>query len=87
MRPEELQEYKEDYHNEIILNAIAKAENIEVTEEDTVKEAVKWFQSADENRVKAWLKTNNAASFVGDQVKRDRALEIVKGAAKISSAE
>ena len=84
MRPEELQEYKDDYHNEIILNAIAKTENIEVSEEDTVKEATKWFQSTDENRVKAWLKTNNAAAFVGDQVKRDRALEVIKGAAKIS---
>ena len=87
MRPEELQEYKDDYHNEIILNEIAKAENIEISDDDTLKEAMKWFQNMDENRVKAWLKTNNASQFVGDQVKRDRAYDIVKDAAKISKAE
>jgi trigger factor len=86
MRPEELEEYRVDYHNEIILNAIAKAENIEVSEEDTIKEAKEWFQNIDENKLKSWLKTNNAAEFVGDQVKRDRALEIVKNAATINKA-
>ena len=83
IKPEELEEYRVDYHNEIVLNAIAKAENIEVSEDDTVAEAKKWFQHLDESKVNNWLKTNNAAQFVGDQVKRDRALEIVKAAAVI----
>ena len=84
MKPEEVEEYRVDYHNEILLNAIAKAENIEVSEDDTINEAKKWFQNIDENKLRNWLKTNNAAEFVGDQVKRDRALEIVKNAANIS---
>lgn len=87
IKPEELEEYRVDYHNEIILNAIAKAENIEVSEDDTIAEAKKWFQHIDESKVKQWLKTNNAADFVGEQVKRDRALEIVKAAATIKKAE
>ncbi len=87
IKPEEVEEYRVDYHNEIILNALAAAEKIEVTEDEIVTEAKKWFQSVDENRVKQWLKTNNASAFVGDQVKRDRALEVVKAAATVKSAE
>lgn len=87
IKPEEVEEYRVDYHNEIILNALAAAEKIEVTEDEIVTEAKKWFQSVDENRVKQWLKTNNASAFVGDQVKRDRALEVVKAAATVKTAE
>ncbi|MBQ9817835.1 MAG: trigger factor [Proteobacteria bacterium] len=87
IRPEELEEYRVDYHNEIILNAVAAAEKIEVSEEDTIAEAKKWFQNIDESKVKQWLKTNNAAEFVGEQVKRDRALDIIKAAAIIKKEE
>lgn len=87
IKPEELEEYRVDYHNEIILNAIAEAEKIEVSEDDTIAEAKKWFRNIDESKVKQWLKTNNAADFVGAQVKRDRALEIIKSAAVIKKAE
>lgn len=87
IKPEEVEEYRIDYHNEIILNAIAGAEKIEVSEEDTIAEAKKWFQGMDETKIKAWLKTNNANAFVGDQVKRDRALEIVKSAAVIKKVD
>ena len=87
IRPEELEEYRVDYHNEIILNAVAAAEKIEVSEEDTIAEAKKWFQNIDESKVKQWLKTNNAAEFVGEQVKRDRALDIIKAAATIKKEE
>lgn len=84
IRESELVEYRTDYHNEIILNAIAEAEKIEVSEEDTLKEAIKWFGNVSEDQIKRWLKTNNAAQFVGDQVKRDRALEIVRDAAVVT---
>lgn len=84
IRESELVEYRTDYHNEIILNAIAEAEKIEVSEEDTLKEAIKWFGNVPEDQIKRWLKTNNAAQFVGDQVKRDRALEIVRDAAVVT---
>ena len=87
IRPEELEEYRVDYHNEIILNAVAAAEKIEVSEEDTIAEAKKWFQNIDESKVKQWLKTNNAAEFVGEQVKRDRALDIIKAAEIIKKEE
>ena len=44
-------------------------------------------QNIDESKVKQWLKTNNAAEFVGEQVKRDRALDIIKAAAIIKKEE
>lgn len=87
IKPEELEEYRLDYHNEIILNAIAKSESIEVSEEDTLDEAKKWFQNMDESRVKQWLKTNNASEFVNEQIKRDRALDMLKAAAVIKKEE
>lgn len=87
IKPEELEEYRVDYHDEIILNAIAAAEKIEVNEEDTIAEAKKWFQNMDEGKIKQWLKTNNAAEFVGDQIKRDRALEKVVAAATVKKEE
>ena len=84
IKPEELDEYRRDYHNEIILNAIAKAENVEVAEDDAVNEAKKWFTHVDESKIRDWLKQGNAGQFVGDQVARDRALLAIKAAAKIS---
>ena len=87
IKPEELNEYRNDYHNEVILNAIAAAEKIEVSDDEVMTEAKKWFQHIDESKISMWLKQNNAAQFVGDQVKRDRALEIVKAAATVKSVE
>ena len=84
IRESELVEHRTNYNNEIILNASAEAEKIEVSEEDTLKEAIKWFGNVSEDQIKRWLKTNNAAQFVGDQVKRDRALEIVRDAAVVT---
>ena len=84
IRPEELEEYRIDYHNEIILDAVAKAENIEVSEDDVLAEAHKWFQGMSDEKIRAWLKSNNASNFVGDAVKRDRASDLVKEAAKIT---
>lgn len=86
IKDEELAEYRRDYHNEIILNAIAKAENISVTEDDSVNEAKKWFSNVDETKIREWLKSGNAGAFVGDQVARDRAIEVIKAAAKITEA-
>ena len=87
IKPEELEEYRNDYHDELILNEIAKVENIEVSEADTLDEAKKWFQNMDESRVKQWLKTNNASEFVNDKIKRDRALELLTKAAVIKKEE
>lgn len=87
IKPEELEEYRSDYHNEVILNAIAAAEKLEVSDADILTEAKKWFQHIDESKVAMWLKQNNASQFVGDQVKRDRALENVKAAATVKSVE
>jgi len=84
IKPEELDEYRRDYHNEVILNAIAKSENVEVGEDDAVNEAKKWFNHVDESKIRAWLKQGNAGQFVGDQVARDRALAAIKAAAKIT---
>ncbi len=87
IKPEELEEYRNDYHDEIILNEIAKAEKIEVSEDETLDEAKKWFQNMDESRIKQWLKTNNASEFVSDQIKRDRALDMLTAAAVIKKEE
>ena len=84
VRPEELEEYRVDYHNEIILNAVAAAENIEVSDDDVLAEAKNWFKGMDDNKIKAWLNSNNANKFVGDQVKRDRALKLIVDEAKIA---
>ncbi len=84
IRPEELEEYRTDYHNELILNAIAKEEHIDVKEEDSINEAKKWFNNVDESKIRDWLKSGNAGRFVTEQVARDRALELVKGAAVIT---
>lgn len=83
VRESEVAEYRTDYHNEVILNAIAAAEKIEVTPEETLEEATKWFGNAPKGQIEKWLKTGNASQFVADQVKRDRALAIVKESAKI----
>lgn len=83
LKEAELVEYRNDYHVEIILNAIAAAEKIEVSLEDTLTEASKWFGGANKSQIERWLKTNNASSFVGDQVKRDRALDVVREASVI----
>ena len=87
IKPEELEEYRVDYHNEIVLNALAAAENVEISDDDVMTEAKKWFQHIDESKIAMWLKQNNASQFVGDQVKRDRALEIVKKAAVVKTVE
>ncbi|MCL2325920.1 MAG: trigger factor [Proteobacteria bacterium] len=84
IKPEELEEYRVDYHNEVLLNAIAKKENISVSEDDKINEARKWFQNIDEGKISSWLNNGSAGRFVGDQVARDRALEIIKAAAKIT---
>ena len=41
----------------------------------------------DESRIKQWLKTNNASEFVSDQIKRDRALDMLTAAAVIKKEE
>ena len=84
IRPEELEEYRVDYHNEIILNAIAEAEKIEVSDDDVLAEAKNWFKGMADDKIKAWLNSNNANKFVGDQVKRDRALKLIADEAKIA---
>ena len=84
IRPEELEEYRVDYHNELILNAIAKEEHIDVKEEDSINEAKKWFTNVDESKIRDWLKSGNAGKFVSDQVARDRALDLIKAAAIIT---
>ena len=84
IRPEELEEYRIDYHNEIILNAVAADAKIEVSDDDVLAEAKDWFKGMAEDKIKAWLNANNANKFVGDQVKRDRALKLIVDEAKIT---
>ena len=84
IRPEELEEYRIDYHNEIILNAVAADAKIEVSDDDVLAEAKDWFKGMAEDKIKAWLNANNANKFVGDQVKRDRALKLIVDEAKIA---
>ena len=47
-------------------------------------EAKDWFKGMAEDKIKAWLNANNANKFVGDQVKRDRALKLIVDEAKIA---
>ena len=81
----ELDHYRDDYRNEIILNAIAADAKIEVTHDEIVEEAMKWFGHAKKERVERWMTENNSMHFVGDQVKRDRALKLVCDAAVVTS--
>lgn len=85
MKDSEIVEYRKDYHVEVILNAIADAEKIEVSNEEIVEEATKWFGNASKAQIEKWLKTSNASHFVGDQVKRDRALAIIRDSAHVES--
>lgn len=81
----ELDHYRDDYRNEVILNAIAADAKIEVTHDEIVEEAMKWFGHAKKERVERWMTENNSMHFVGDQVKRDRALKLVCDAAVVTS--
>lgn len=83
IKEEELEEYRRDYHNEVILNAIAKQEQIEVSDEEVIEEAKTWFPNVDAAKVADWLKSANTERFVSEQVKRDRAIKKLKASAKI----
>ena len=85
IREEEMVEYRNGYHDEVILNAIADAEKIEVADADIVTEAKKWFPSMSDDKVERWVKNQGASSFIGAQIKRDRALDIIRDAAIIKS--
>ena len=69
----------------VLLNAIAADAKIEVTHDEIVEEAMKWFGHAKKERVERWMTENNSMHFVGDQVKRDRALKLVCDAAVVTS--
>lgn len=84
MKDEEIEAYRKDYHTEVVLNAIAEDAKIEASHEEIVDEATKWFQHGTKDMISRWLKTSNAESFVGAQVKRDRALALVREAATIT---
>lgn len=83
MRDEEVAEYRVDYHNEVILNALADAAKYEVKEEEILEEAKKWLPNMSEDKLKHWLKANKASEFIGDQIKRDRALAAVVDSANV----
>lgn len=85
MRDEEVDEYRKDYNVEIVLNAIAAEEKIEVSHDEVVDEAMKWFGHAKREMVERWMKQNNSTDFVADQVKRDRALDRIREAAVVAS--
>lgn len=86
IKEEELEEYRRDYHNEVILNAIAKEEKIDVSNEDIIEEAKTWFPNVDAEKIADWLKGANTERFVSEQVKRDRAMAKIKETANITKA-
>ena len=86
IKEEELVEYRDSYCDEIILNAIAAAENYEVSDDDVKAEARKLLSGATDDKLDKWLKNSEARDLVVNQVKRDRALDAVKAAAVIKAA-
>ena len=84
----ELKSYSDNYCDEKILTAIAKAENLSCTDDEILAEAKKWFsENTAEDKIVDWLKDDEAKKLVSDALLRDKALELVKAAAKISVKE
>ena len=84
IREEELNEYRADYHNEVILNAVAAAENIEVSREDVLAEVKEWLPDMNDQQLEQWLRSQQSYKFTEEQVKRDKALKLIKESAKIT---
>lgn len=84
MKDEEIEEYRVDYHEECILNAIAKKENLDANEDEIFDEAKKWLGQASDEQIKQWLKQAQAANFVKEQILRNKAFDMVKSATNIS---